>query len=88
MFLRPELVKENLIRDAAPLQGEKWLSGEKRVGIYRRFATMTAHGNMGTPTAASKEKGRRIFDAVVRDVVAFVKEFAEWPLPTQLGPKN
>jgi creatinine amidohydrolase len=88
MFLRPELVKENLIRDAAPLQGEKWLTGEKRVGIYRRFAAMTAHGNMGTPTAASREKGQRIFDAVVRDVVTFVQEFAEWPLPTQLGPKR
>jgi creatinine amidohydrolase len=86
--LRPDLVKIDKIKDAPPMPAQEWMTGEKQVGIYRRFALMTAHGNLGTSSAASAEKGGRIFDAVVNDVVAFVESFAEWPLPKPLGPKR
>jgi creatinine amidohydrolase len=86
--LRPDLVKVDKIKDAPPMPGKEWMTGEKRVGIYRRFALMTAHGNLDKPSAASAEKGERIFEAVVSDVVAFVRSFAEWPLPKPLGPKR
>ena len=86
--LRPDLVTVDAINDAPPIPAEEWTTGEKRVGIYRRFALMTAHGNLGTPSAATAEKGDRIFEAVVNDVVAFLQSFAEWPLPRPLGPKR
>lgn len=87
MWLRPELVKADRIRDAEPVPAAEWLSGDKRVGVYRRFALMTAHGQLGKPTAATADKGRRIHEAVVADIVEFVQAFAEWPLPVPRGPR-
>lgn len=88
LWLRPELVRGDRIVDADPPPAAKWLAGEKRVGIYRRFALMTARGNLGAPSAATADKGERILEAVVTDVVAFIQDFAQWPLPSDLGPRS
>jgi creatinine amidohydrolase len=86
LWLRPELVKLDRARDASPTIEDDWLTGEKRVALFRRFAAMTAFGSLGMPSAATAEKGKSIRDAVVDDIVTFLRAFAQWPLPSKLGP--
>jgi creatinine amidohydrolase len=86
LWLRPKLVDLQFARDASLGLENSWLNGEKRVALFRRFSAMTASGSLGKPSVASAEKGKSILDAVVEDVVAFVQAFAEWPLPTEMGP--
>lgn len=88
LWLRPDLVRADRIRDAAPVPASEWLSGDKRVSLYRPFAQMTGQGSLGTPSAASADKGRRLLEAVVADVVVFVRDFARWPAPRPLGPQT
>lgn len=88
LWLRPELVRTDRIRDRAPAPAAKWLAGEKRVGLYRRFALVTGEGDLGQPSAASAVKGQRLLEAVVADVVAFVRDFAGWEAPRPLGPRT
>ena len=41
---------------------------------------MSATGAFGHPEIATSEKGESLFAAAVGEVVAFVREFAGWPL--------
>jgi len=41
---------------------------------------------MGSPSQATAEKGRAMFDAVVTDIVAFLQDFATWPVLPKQGP--
>jgi creatinine amidohydrolase len=86
LFLRPDLVDHGRAVDIEEPIKTPSLSGGKRVQLYRRFAAMTKTGNLGSPTAATAEKGESILRAVVDDISNFVKELATWPLPEQLGP--
>jgi creatinine amidohydrolase len=86
LSLRPDLVEIARAHNHAPGFESTWLSGEKRVLLYRRFAFMTATGSLGSPTAATAAKGDSLLSAVVDDVVAFLDEFAKWPLPSILAP--
>jgi creatinine amidohydrolase/Fe(II)-dependent formamide hydrolase-like protein len=42
---------------------------------------------MGRPKAATSEKGKSIFQAVVADVVAMIEDFTTWPELPAIGPK-
>jgi creatinine amidohydrolase/Fe(II)-dependent formamide hydrolase-like protein len=59
----------------------------QRVSVYRRFARLTDAGSMGSPKQATAEKGKSLRDAVVGEVVSFLKDFASWPELPQLGPR-
>ncbi len=43
------------------------------------FHRLTASGSLGQPGAATAEKGASLLEAVVADVVAFLRDFARWP---------
>ncbi len=59
MFLRPALVRADLLRDDGLLP-------EPPVrGLVHHFDEMTQEGSYGYATLATKEKGRRIFEAAV-----------------------
>lgn len=42
---------------------------------------MTATGSLGQPEKATVAKGKALLDAVVRDVVGYVRDLARWPAP-------
>lgn len=84
LWLRPHLVDLTQSVDVDERLETSWLRGVKRVSVFRRFSRMTATGNLGMPTKASADKGEAMLRAVVDDVVAFLSEFATWPLPASL----
>jgi creatinine amidohydrolase len=86
LWLQPALVDPAKAVDVPPAIDSPWLTGEKRVALFRRFAAMTPTGNLDRPTAATANKGEAILRAVVDDVVSFVEDFSTWQLPKTLGP--
>ena len=87
LALRPELVAMKEVREGPAAHTGPWYdSGKFR--IFRRFHRITASGSLGKPSAATAEKGRSMLDALVTDVVSFVKEFATWPKLPAMGPRS
>jgi creatinine amidohydrolase len=81
--LRPELVKmasahgANLGFDSAFWSADS--SGTSRVSVARAFHQVSRSGALGHPELATPEKGETLFTVVVREVVAFIREFSTWP---------
>src|SRR5439155_26244609 len=48
------------------------------VYFVNEFHEISQTGTVGHPGLATAEKGRKFLDGVVKDVLAFVDEFAEW----------
>jgi creatinine amidohydrolase len=73
LFLRPELV------DLTRAVNDEWrLKFSPEVGRYARFPERRremAHGVMGDPHVASREKGERLFDVLVQRLVALCREY-------------
>jgi creatinine amidohydrolase len=80
--LRPELVRLDAARGAnIPFPSVFWSadsSGPSRVAVPRMFEQITATGALGHPEDATVAKGEELFAVTVREVVAFVREFAAW----------
>ena len=90
MALRPDLVALDRAVEGSPALDNDWVRTESpgsRVAIFQRFNRLTAAGSMGRPTAASAEKGQRLLDGVVDEVVKFVRDFATWPELSAVGPR-
>jgi len=81
LAIRPELVETELASDTTPVLAGPWftVAGGGKVRMFRRFHRLTATGSLGQPTAATSAKGAAMLDAIVEDVVAFVRDFATWP---------
>jgi len=82
LALRPELVRQGDAREAPPALDTPWFQsggGGGRVRLFRRFHRLTASGSMGQPSAATAAKGSSMLDALVKDVVSFVRDFSKWP---------
>ena len=88
LAIRPDLVHVDLVREAEPVLDSPWANPEygSKVGVYRRFHRLTAAGSMQKPSAATEAKGRSMLDALVEDITAFVREFADWPELPAIGP--
>ena len=82
LALRPDLVDLARASDREPALQSRWHHSEYggSVRLFHRFSRLTAPGSMGRPRAATPEKGRSLLDAVTAEVVAFVTDFASWPL--------
>jgi creatinine amidohydrolase len=82
LALRADLVKQDAAIESPRVIDSPFLSGDAgpRVRLFHRFHRLTPSGSMGKPTAATAEHGRSLLDAVVGDVVAFLEDFATWPL--------
>ena len=90
LFLRPDLVKQNLIDPKlAPLPAAwhtgRWSGG--KISVYHRFHRLTAAGHLGNPQIATPEKGKSMFNALVNEIADFLENFATWPHLAALGPK-
>jgi creatinine amidohydrolase len=82
--LRPELVNLDAARGATiPFDSAFYypdFSRPSRVDVPRGFDQLSVTGAFGQPEIADAEKGEALFTAAVREVVAFVREFAGWPV--------
>jgi creatinine amidohydrolase len=77
--LRPDLVKQDAAVEGPAAITSEWLSSG-RVRHFHRFHRLTTSGSLGRPSLGSAAKGQSMLDAVVVDTIAFLREFANWPL--------
>ena len=78
-----DLVHMDRIAEVEPMLKSSYVSGTRKneVTLFQRFARRTASGSMGRPSAATREKGKSLIDAVVSDVCDFVDDYFTWPAP-------
>jgi len=80
--LRPELVKMEAARGAQiPFESAFYcpdFSRSSRVTVPRSFEQLSKTGAFSHPEKGTAEKGKSLFDVTVGEIVAFVREFAEW----------
>jgi creatinine amidohydrolase len=81
LHLAPEVVRTDQLEDM-PLDepAERGLSDMFEPGplqTYRPFAAYSDSGAIGTPTKASAEKGERLFDAIVAELVDTIRQMHE-----------
>ena len=83
--LRPELVKIDRAAATYPDPGSAYLTtdlvGSSAVRVYHDFADLSPTGTLGDPSLASPEAGARFFDAVTRELAAFIEDFRSWTVP-------
>ncbi len=82
LHLRPELVAMlSATGTVIPFDSAFYVpdfGAPSRVDVARSFDQLSATGAFGHPELATAEKGAVLFDTAVREVVAFVREFAAW----------
>jgi creatinine amidohydrolase len=82
--LRPELVKPEVAQGVnIPFESAFYcpdFSRPSRVDVPRAFDQLSVTGAFGHPEIATPEKGEALIAAAVNEVVAFVREFAGWPI--------
>lgn len=90
LFLRPDLVDMKSVGEPQSMLIRPWMKKEWNgfVKGFRRFHRMTATGALGDATTANADKGQRIKDAVVKQVIEFLEDFATWPEMPKIGPKK
>ena len=76
LALRPELVAMHRAQRAVPRFSSEYLdfSSGKGVQWYARTSAMSESGVLGDPTVASRDKGRRIWEVMVCNLVALVED--------------
>jgi len=84
LALRPDLVEMAEARGASiDFESDFYcpdFSRPSRVDVPRAFDMLSETGAFGHPEIATTEKGQALFAAAVGEVVAFVREFAFWPI--------
>jgi creatinine amidohydrolase len=86
--LNPALVTLEAARGATiPFESAFYspdFSRPSRVQVPRSFDQLSVSGAFGHPEVATVAKGEELFSVAVREVVAFIREFAAWqPLAAQ-----
>lgn len=80
MYLHPELVRVEKIKEYAPTPQDKWYCydtfGKRRYHMYRNMNNINPEGNNGQPQYATRELGERFFNAMSDGMAAFFNEFS------------
>jgi creatinine amidohydrolase/Fe(II)-dependent formamide hydrolase-like protein len=73
---RPHLVKLDKARKFIPRFSSKYLnfSSKRSVEWYARVAKISTTGVLGDPTKASREKGEKIWEIMIKHLVEFVED--------------
>ena len=76
LAIRPELVDMSKAQPSVPSFSSRYLdfTSRRAVSWYAHTHKISASGVMGDPTQASVEKGRRIWDVMIRRLVEFVED--------------
>jgi creatinine amidohydrolase len=84
LHLRPELVNLDAAHGATvPFASAFYVpdwSAPSRVNVARSFEQISTTGAIGHPERATAALGEALFAAAVAQIVAFVREFATWPV--------
>lgn len=84
LFLHPDRVKMERAQRDGPKHESPYRKADlqyaRPVYFVNEFHEVSQNGVVGHPDLATAEKGRRFFETIVRDVVAFVDDFATWEL--------
>lgn len=79
MYLHPELVRTDLIRECPPVPGDPWfqrdLLGYKKYQKFANFNEVNPEGHIGQPHLATPQKGRLFFEAVTEELAKFLDYF-------------
>jgi creatinine amidohydrolase/Fe(II)-dependent formamide hydrolase-like protein len=76
LAVRPELVRVDSARKFVPRFSSRYLdfSSKRSVGWNAHIAKISPSGVLGDPTKASKEKGRRMWDLMIRHLAEFIED--------------
>ncbi|MFH0946000.1 MAG: creatininase family protein [Planctomycetota bacterium] len=79
---RPELVDMAAARPFVPEFSSRFLNftSKRSVGWYTRVAQISPKGVLGDPTKASAEKGRKMWEVMVKNLVEFVEDIRDMSL--------
>lgn len=82
LALRPEMVQMDKARNATLKFGSKFLDfdDEQSVSWYVRTNKISESGIMGDATKASAEKGKILWEVMIRNMVKFVESIKNTPL--------
>jgi creatinine amidohydrolase/Fe(II)-dependent formamide hydrolase-like protein len=75
LWLRPELVRSERAKPFVPRFSSAYLdfTSQRAVGWYARTRRISSSGVLGDPTKASREKGRQMWELMVRHLVSLVE---------------
>jgi creatinine amidohydrolase len=89
--LRADLVRPDKRPSRDAVLRNEWFDSEsdagKRVMVFHRFHRFTSEGPLGHPEMASAEKGARLRQKAVAEIVAFLSDFSTWKSLPPVGPK-
>jgi creatinine amidohydrolase/Fe(II)-dependent formamide hydrolase-like protein len=82
LAVRPELVRLEAARKYIPHFSSRYLnfSSKRGVGWYAYTSRLSASGVLGDPTKATAEKGKQIWDLMIRNLVEFVEDLKDMSL--------
>jgi creatinine amidohydrolase/Fe(II)-dependent formamide hydrolase-like protein len=82
LAVRPDRVDMKQARRSVPRFTSRYLdfSSKRSVDWYARTAKISASGVMGDPTKASRKKGERIWQVMIRNLVEFVEQLKSMTL--------
>jgi len=82
LHLHPDRVRMELARRDGPKHTSPYRKADmqyaKPVYAVNEFHEISESGVVGHPDLATVEKGQRFFDAIVRDVTAFLEDLLTW----------
>ena len=82
LHLHPDRVRMELARRDGPKHTSAYRKADmqyaKPVYSVNEFHEISESGVVGHPDLATAEKGQRFFEAIVRDVAAFIQDFLTW----------
>lgn len=76
LAVRPDLVKGEAARKFIPRFSSRYLdfTSKRSVGWYARVAELSPTGVLGDPTKATQEKGKQMWDVMIKHLVELVEE--------------
>jgi creatinine amidohydrolase/Fe(II)-dependent formamide hydrolase-like protein len=76
LAVRPELVRIKTARKFIPRFSSRYLdfTSKRSIGWYARVAKISPSGVLGDPTKASPEKGKKMWDLMVKHLVELVED--------------
>lgn len=76
LAVRPDLVKLKAARKYIPRFSSRYLnfSSKRGVGWYAYTSKLSATGVLGDPTKATREKGERMWELMIKNLVEFVED--------------
>lgn len=76
LAIRPHLVRMDRFQAEIPEFSSRYLNFTSRRGVswYAHTQKISSSGVMGDPTKASEEKGKKIWEIMIRHLVAFVEQ--------------